>query len=135
MLTVYWRRRFLIQLGAQIALDIGVISLLYISAGGVRSGLAILYLFPLAGAAILAPLVLALFSASLVTLFLIGESAWQAFVQRRRDAAAAVGRVRRRVFRRGAAGEPAGRQADRPGGAGRAARRRPARSSRRSTAS
>jgi two-component system sensor histidine kinase PilS (NtrC family) len=81
MLTVYWRRRFLLQLGAQIALDIGAISLLYISAGGARSGLAILYLFPLAGAAILAPLLLALFSASLVTLFLIGESAWQVFVK------------------------------------------------------
>jgi two-component system sensor histidine kinase PilS (NtrC family) len=81
MLTVYWRRRFLVQLGAQIALDLGVISLLYVSGGGARSGLAILYLFPLAGAAILAPLVLALFSASLVTLFLIGESAYNTFVQ------------------------------------------------------
>jgi two-component system sensor histidine kinase PilS (NtrC family) len=81
MLTVYWRRRFLYQLGAQIALDIGAISLLYISAGGPRSGMAILYLFPLAGAAILAPLLLALFSASLVTLFLIGESAWQVFIK------------------------------------------------------
>ena len=81
MLTVYWRRQFLVQLGAQIALDVAVISLLYISGGGMRSGLAILYLFPLAGAAILAPLVLALFSASLVTLFVIGESAWQAFVR------------------------------------------------------
>ena len=79
MLSIYWRRRFLIQLGAQIAFDIGVISLLYVSSGGVRSGLAILYLFPLAGAAILAPLLLALFSASLVTLFMIGESAWNAF--------------------------------------------------------
>jgi two-component system sensor histidine kinase PilS (NtrC family) len=81
MLAVYWRRRFLLQLGAQIAFDIGVISLLYVSAGGIRSGLAILYLFPLAGASILAPLVLALFSASLVTLFLIGESVWQVFMQ------------------------------------------------------
>jgi two-component system sensor histidine kinase PilS (NtrC family) len=81
MLTVYWRRRFLFQLGFQIACDIAVISLMYVSAGGVRSGLAILYLFPLAGAAILAPLVLALFSASLVTLILIGESAWQVFVR------------------------------------------------------
>jgi two-component system sensor histidine kinase PilS (NtrC family) len=80
VLTIYWRRRFLLQLGTQIALDIGVISLLYISGGGVRSGLAILYLFPLAGAAILAPLVLALFSASLVTLFMIGESVWNASV-------------------------------------------------------
>jgi two-component system sensor histidine kinase PilS (NtrC family) len=77
MLTVYWRRRFFYQLGAQIFFDIAVISLLYISAGGARSGLAILYLFPLAGAAILAPLLLALFSASLVTIFLIGRSAYE----------------------------------------------------------
>ena len=77
MVTLWWRRRFLAQLSLQIACDIAVISLLYISADGVRSGLAILYLFPLAGAAILAPLMLALFSASLVTLILIGESAWQ----------------------------------------------------------
>jgi two-component system sensor histidine kinase PilS (NtrC family) len=77
MLTVYWRRRFLVQLGAQIAFDLAVISFLYVGAGGARSGFAILYLFPLAGAAILAPLLLALFSASLVTIFLIGQSAWQ----------------------------------------------------------
>jgi two-component system sensor histidine kinase PilS (NtrC family) len=76
LLTVYWRRRFLYQLGAQLALDLIVISLLYTGAGGMRSGLAILYLFPLAGAAILAPLVMALFAASLVTLFLIGGSFW-----------------------------------------------------------
>ena len=76
MATLWWRR-FLVQLCVQIACDIAFISLLYISAGGARSGLAILYLLPLAGAAILAPLVLALFSASLVTLILIGESAWQ----------------------------------------------------------
>src|SRR6476620_8796206 len=39
MLTVYWRRRFLYQLGAQIAFDLAVISLLYIGGGGLRSGL------------------------------------------------------------------------------------------------
>jgi two-component system sensor histidine kinase PilS (NtrC family) len=77
VLTLWWRRRFLFQLGCQIACDIALISLLYLSGGGASSGLAILYLFPLAGAAILAPLVLALFSASLVTIILIGESAWQ----------------------------------------------------------
>ena len=80
MLTVVWRRRFLLQLGAQVALDIAVISLLYVGAGGARSGLAILYLFPLAGAAILAPRLLALFAVALVTLFLIGESAFQALI-------------------------------------------------------
>jgi len=56
--------------------DIGAISLLYMAGGGARSGLGLLYLFPLAGAAILAPLLLALFSAALATLFVLGEGAW-----------------------------------------------------------
>lgn len=80
LLALSWRHRFLLQLLAQLALDIGVISLLYLDAGGVRSGLAILYLFPLAGAAILAPLLLALFCASLVTLFMLGEAIYQVFL-------------------------------------------------------
>jgi two-component system sensor histidine kinase PilS (NtrC family) len=75
--TRYFRHRFLWQLGCQILVDIAAISLLYVAAGGARSGLGLLYLFPLAGAAILAPLVLALFSASLATLFLLAESAYQ----------------------------------------------------------
>ncbi|GAB3463196.1 HAMP domain-containing sensor histidine kinase [Massilia terrae] len=75
-LTSYWRRRFLVQVSVQIAVDLAGISLLYLAAGSARGGLAILYLFPLAGAAILAPLVLALFSASIATLFLLGESTW-----------------------------------------------------------
>ena len=72
-----WQRRFLVQLGVQVALDLLVISLLYLAAGGMRSGLGILYLFPLAGAAILAPLLLALFAAAVATLFLLGLSVWQ----------------------------------------------------------
>lgn len=77
LLIVYWRRRFLLQLLSQILVDIGVISLLYVSAGGAKSGLAILYLFPLAGCAILAPLLWALFFVSVVSLILLGESAYQ----------------------------------------------------------
>ena len=77
LVTSYWRQRFLLQLLTQIACDLAIISLLYIGAGGIRSGLAILYLFPLAGMAILAPLVLALFCASLVALFMLGASVWQ----------------------------------------------------------
>lgn len=77
LLAVYWRRRFLWQLLAQIAVDIGVISVLYLAAGGVRSGIAILYLFPLAGAAVLAPLTLAMFCASLVALFMQAVSVYQ----------------------------------------------------------
>ncbi len=76
-LVLHVRRRFLLQLLSQIVVDIGLISLLYVSAGGAKSGLAILYLFPLAGCAILAPLIWALFFAALVSLFLLGESGYQ----------------------------------------------------------
>ncbi|WP_312486352.1 two-component system sensor histidine kinase NtrB [Massilia timonae] len=82
-LAARWQRRFLIQLGVQIGVDLAVISLLYIAAGGMRSGLGILYLFPLAGAAILAPLLLALFSAAVATLFLLGLNVWQLVVEGR----------------------------------------------------
>jgi len=82
-LAARWQRRFLIQLGVQIGVDLAVISLLYIATGGMRSGLAILYLFPLAGAAILAPLLLALFSAAVATLFLLGLNLWQLVVEGR----------------------------------------------------
>jgi two-component system sensor histidine kinase PilS (NtrC family) len=78
--AAYLQRRFLLQLLFQIACDLAIISLLYLAGGGVRSGLAILYLFPLAGLAILAPLLLALFCTSLVTLFMLGESTWQVFM-------------------------------------------------------
>src|SRR3569623_3764060 len=74
ILTASYRQRFLAQIAAQIAVDITVISMLYMSAGGAKSGLGILYLFPLAGSAILAPLVLALFFTTIVTLEMLVES-------------------------------------------------------------
>jgi two-component system sensor histidine kinase PilS (NtrC family) len=77
VISAYHKRRFLLQLTLEIAIDIAVISLLYIAAGGEKSGLAILYLFPLAGAAILAPLLLALFFVSVVTIILLAESGYQ----------------------------------------------------------
>ncbi len=76
-LVLHWRRRFLLQLLSQITLDIGIISLLYISVGGAKGGLAILYLFPLAGGAILAPLVWGLFFAAVVSLVLLGEAVFR----------------------------------------------------------
>jgi two-component system sensor histidine kinase PilS (NtrC family) len=82
-LAFYVRRRFLLQVVVQVLVDIGVISMLYLSGGGARSGLVILYLFPLAGAAILAPLVLSLFSASLVTLFLLGDTVYRVLLGER----------------------------------------------------
>ncbi|HZW20078.1 MAG TPA: ATP-binding protein [Noviherbaspirillum sp.] len=75
--AVYWQRQFIFQLLVQLMVDIGAISLLYVAAGGARSGLAILFLFPLAGAAVLAPLVLALFFVSVVTLIMLSESGYQ----------------------------------------------------------
>jgi two-component system sensor histidine kinase PilS (NtrC family) len=77
ILAAYVKRRFLLQVASQIALDIAVISILYVTAGGAKSGLAILYLFPLAGGAILAPLLLALFFVSTVALVLLAESGYQ----------------------------------------------------------
>jgi two-component system sensor histidine kinase PilS (NtrC family) len=77
LLSLYARQRFMLQLLAQLSVDIAVISKLYIAAGGASSGLAILYLFPLAGCAILAPMILALFVVSVVTLVLLGESGYQ----------------------------------------------------------
>lgn len=77
MLALYRRRHFLVQLCAQVALDLAVIAMLYGAAGGIRSSLAILFLFPLAGAAILAPRVLALFAAALATMVVIGHSGFQ----------------------------------------------------------
>ena len=77
ILSMRSQKRFLLQLLIQVAVDITAISMLYIASGGARSGLAILYLFPLAGGAILAPLVLALFFVSAVTLVLLTESGYQ----------------------------------------------------------
>jgi two-component system sensor histidine kinase PilS (NtrC family) len=66
-----WEFRYFLQLAAQISIDLIVISILYIGLGSSKSGLVILYLFPLAGAGILAPLLLALFFASAVSVFLL----------------------------------------------------------------
>jgi two-component system sensor histidine kinase PilS (NtrC family) len=77
VLTVYWQRHFIPQLLAQITVDVAAVSLLYIAAGGAKSGLAILYLFPLAGCAILTSLLLASFFAAVVTLILLAESGYR----------------------------------------------------------
>lgn len=77
ILTACSHARFLLQLSTQIAVDIVIIGTLFVLAGGARSGLAILFLFPLAGGAILAPLLLALFYTSIVALVLLFDSVWQ----------------------------------------------------------
>ena len=76
ILTYRYKQRFLLQLMTQISFDIVIISSLYLASGGSKSGFGILYLFPLAGAAILAPLLLAFFVTSVVTLVLLSESTY-----------------------------------------------------------
>ncbi len=77
VLKTKWQQRFLLQLVVQVAFDLVVISLLYVGAGGIKSGLVILYLFPLAGLGILGPMLLALFFVSAVSLFLLLANAYQ----------------------------------------------------------
>ena len=77
VVTLWRRQRLLLQLTVGVLADIVFISILYVAAGGARSGLAILYLFPLAGSAVLAPMVLALFFTALAALAMLLESAYQ----------------------------------------------------------
>jgi two-component system sensor histidine kinase PilS (NtrC family) len=77
VIAARYQHRFFLQLVIQISVDLVVMSILYAAAGGATSGLAILFLFPLAGAAILAPLTLALFFASIATLFLLLDSGYR----------------------------------------------------------
>lgn len=74
VLKQLYPRRFMRQLTSQILLDIIIISIMYLASGGNKGGLGILYLFPLAGAAILSPLIWSFFFTSIVVLFLLGES-------------------------------------------------------------
>ncbi|MFZ6710766.1 sensor histidine kinase [Undibacterium sp. TC9W] len=76
VLKQLYPRRFMWQLTTQILLDIIIISTMYLASGGSKSGLGILFLFPLAGAAILSPLLWSFFFTSIVVLFLLGESVY-----------------------------------------------------------
>ena len=53
--SMYLRRGLVVQTAAQIAFDLVLISVLMVSSGGLRSGLVVLYLLPVAGASLLLP--------------------------------------------------------------------------------
>ena len=78
LFKAFYRKRFMWHVAPQIAIDIVIISVLYLASGGGKSGLAILYLFPLGGVAILAPLLWGLFFSSVVTIFLLAENFYRA---------------------------------------------------------
>ncbi|HVL54895.1 MAG TPA: ATP-binding protein [Burkholderiaceae bacterium] len=80
-------RGFAVQLAAQIVADIVALTLLTHAAGGVRSGLAVLLIAPVAGAAVLSTLTTSLFFASLATLLLLGETFWRMLLWPATDAA------------------------------------------------
>jgi len=80
VLQMKLRQYFLWQLSEQATFDVIVISVLFFFAGGINSSVVILYLFPLASCAILAPLTWALFLASLVAIYMIVVSSVPGFV-------------------------------------------------------
>ena len=69
--SMYLRRRVMAQVTAQIAFDLVLISALMIISGGLRSGLVVLYLLPLAGASLLLPTVPVFFVCSLAVITIL----------------------------------------------------------------
>lgn len=72
MASLYLRRRVFVHIAAQITFDLLIISALMIASGGLRSGLVVLYLLPLAGASLLLPTVAVFFvcAMSVITILL-----------------------------------------------------------------
>ena len=71
------QRHFYLQLGAQLLIDIVGLALLMGASGGVRSGLALLMLLPVAGSAILSPALLAIAFAALCSIAILAETVWR----------------------------------------------------------
>jgi len=74
ILALFARSNFALQLGGQLAIDLIMVSLLLAMSGGVRGGMMIFYLLPLAGAALLLPTIAAFFVCSLAVLVLLIDS-------------------------------------------------------------
>ncbi len=71
------RRGFHAQLLVGVVVDVLLITLIVSAAGGSRSGLGLMLVMPVAGAAILSTPLLSLFVAALASLALLAESGWQ----------------------------------------------------------
>jgi len=74
ILSLFVRTNFALQLGGQLVIDLIMVSLLVALSGGVRGGMLIFYLVPLAGAALLLPTIAAFFVCSLAVLVLLVDS-------------------------------------------------------------
>ncbi|MGE5129908.1 MAG: two-component system sensor histidine kinase NtrB [Sphingomonadaceae bacterium] len=75
------RERFNLQLGLQVCVDIVAITLLMYSSGGVRSGLGVMLLITLTGAALVAPRRLTFLYAALATIALLLEQSYWVVVR------------------------------------------------------
>jgi two-component system sensor histidine kinase PilS (NtrC family) len=71
IVALYARTNFAMQVAGQLAIDLILISLMVTFSGGVRGGMMILYLLPLAGAALLLPTIAAFFVCSIAVLVLL----------------------------------------------------------------
>jgi two-component system sensor histidine kinase PilS (NtrC family) len=71
-----WREQFNVQLSLHVALDIAAITLLMYASGGMKSGLGVMLLISLTGAAIVAPRRLTYLYAALATIALLLEEAY-----------------------------------------------------------
>lgn len=69
--------RFYTQLSGQLVLDLTALTLMLHSSEGTRGGLAVLYLLPIAGAAILSPPLLAAGFAALSAIAILSETLWR----------------------------------------------------------
>ena len=76
--ALYLRRHFVAQLAGQLATDLVIITLLVVLGGGLRGGIMVLYLLPLAGASLLLPTSAAFFVCSIAVLALLGDGLWRA---------------------------------------------------------
>lgn len=74
MAAFFVRRRFMLQVAAQLAVDLAVISSMLVLGGGLRSGVMILYLLPLAGASLLLPTAAAFFVCSIAVIVLLVDT-------------------------------------------------------------
>lgn len=81
LLSLSWRSRFKLQLTAQIATDLVLITLLVVLGGGLRGGIMVLYLLPLTGAALMLPTVPVFFVCAVAVLALLGDALWRALTE------------------------------------------------------
>lgn len=74
----FFKRNFTLQVVAQLLLDLVLLTLLMTATGGLRGGIVILYLLPIAGASLLLPTVAAFFVCALAVLAVLGDAALRA---------------------------------------------------------